>query len=84
MWKYHQSIEDFSIADSYKTCGAVYGGAKMCLEKGLHPGQLKDEVTSPGGTTIAGVHSLEMSGLRATMMNAVQAAANRADELSKL
>ena len=62
----------------------MYGGAKMCLDKGLHPGQLKDEVTSPGGTTIAGVHSLEMSGLRATMMNAVQAAANRADELSKL
>lgn len=56
----------------------------MCLDKGLHPGQLKDEVTSPGGTTIAGVHSLETSGLRATMMNAVQAAANRADELSKL
>ena len=63
---------------------AVFGGAKMVLEKGLHPGQLKDEVTSPGGTTIAGVASLENSGLRAAMINAITAAATRADELSKL
>jgi pyrroline-5-carboxylate reductase len=63
---------------------AVFGGAKMVLEKGLHPGQLKDEVTSPGGTTIAGVHSLERSGIRAAMIDAVMAACNRADELSKL
>ena len=56
----------------------------MVLQKGLHPGQLKDEVTSPGGTTIAGVHSLEKSGIRAAMIDAVMAAATRADELSKL
>lgn len=56
----------------------------MVLDKDMHPGVLKDLVTSPGGTTIAGVHSLEKSGLRAAMMDAVVAASNRADELSKL
>lgn len=62
----------------------VLGGAKMVLETGKHPGALKDMVTSPGGTTIAGVHALEQGNLRATMMNAVLAAADRATELSKL
>jgi len=62
----------------------VMGSAKMVLETGRHPGSLKDMVTSPGGTTIAGVHSLEKSGIRAAMMDAVAAAAGRATELSKL
>lgn len=70
--------------DSY-TSGAcaVVGAGRMVLEKG-HPAVLKDLVTSPGGTTIAGVHSLENSGVRAAMMNAVTAAAERSEELSKL
>eukprot|EP00232_Nephroselmis_pyriformis_P030962 CAMPEP_0182862212 /NCGR_PEP_ID=MMETSP0034_2-20130328/5936_1 /TAXON_ID=156128 /ORGANISM="Nephroselmis pyriformis, Strain CCMP717" /LENGTH=272 /DNA_ID=CAMNT_0024994243 /DNA_START=4 /DNA_END=822 /DNA_ORIENTATION=+ len=62
----------------------VYGSAKMVIETGMHPGALKDQVTSPGGTTIAGVHALEQGGLRGTLMSAVKAAADRATEMSKL
>jgi pyrroline-5-carboxylate reductase len=62
----------------------VYGSAKMQMETGKHPGALKDMVTSPGGTTIAGVHELEKAGVRAALMNAVVAAAGRATELAKL
>ena len=49
-----------------------------------HTGELKDMVTSPGGTTIAGVHALETGGVRAALMDAVVAATARAKELSKL
>ena len=62
----------------------VYGAAKMVLETGKHPGVLKDMVTSPAGTTIAGVNELEKNGIRAAFINAVKAAADRATELSKL
>lgn len=55
----------------------------VCALLCRHPGALKDMVTSPGGTTIAGVHELEKGGFRATCINAVVAAANRADQLSK-
>ena len=61
----------------------VMGAAKMVLEKGTHPGQLKDNVTSPGGTTIAAVHELEKGGVRNSFINAVKAAAERSKELSK-
>ena len=61
----------------------VFGAAKMVLETNLHPGVLKDMVTSPGGTTIAGLHAMESGGIRACLMNAVQAAANRSAELGK-
>jgi pyrroline-5-carboxylate reductase len=61
----------------------VYGSAKMVLETKEHPGKLRDMVTSPGGTTIEGLHALEKGKLRATLMNAVEAAAARSKELGK-
>ncbi|KAG2490355.1 hypothetical protein HYH03_011157 [Edaphochlamys debaryana] len=62
----------------------VLGSAKMVLETGTHPGALKDMVTSPAGTTIAGVHELEKAGVRAAFMSAVVAATERANQLSKM
>jgi pyrroline-5-carboxylate reductase len=61
----------------------VLGSAKMVLETGTHTGALKDMVTSPGGTTIAGLHALERGGLRAALMDAVEAAARRSVELGQ-
>ncbi len=61
----------------------LLGSAKMLLETGLHPGALKDMVTSPGGTTIDGVHELERGGLRGTLMNAVRAAAEKSHQLGQ-
>lgn len=61
----------------------LLGGAKMVLETGLHPGQLKDMVTSPGGTTIEGVHELECGGVRAALMSAVRAASEKSQELGE-
>lgn len=61
----------------------VLGSAKMVLETGKHPGALKDAVASPGGTTIVGLHALERGGLRAALMDAVEAATRRAEELGK-
>jgi len=61
----------------------VLGAAKMVLDTGEHPGSLKDGVASPGGTTIAGLHELERGALRGTLMNAVEAATTRSQELGR-
>jgi len=62
----------------------VLGSAKLLIETNEHPGRLKDMVTSPGGTAIAGLHTLEAGGLRTTLMNAVEVATNRSRELGEI
>ncbi|BES92582.1 pyrroline-5-carboxylate reductase [Nesidiocoris tenuis] len=59
----------------------MVGAGKMVLDSGLHPGVLKDEVCSPGGTTITAVHQLEKSGVRAAFIDAIQAAVERSNQL---
>jgi pyrroline-5-carboxylate reductase len=61
----------------------VFGAANLLLQTGEHPGRLKDMVTSPGGTTIAGLHALEGGAVRKTLMDAVEAATRRAGELGR-
>ena len=61
----------------------VMGSAKMVLDTGLHPGALKDMVTSPGGTTIEGLHELEKGKLRGTLISAVRAATDKSKRLGQ-
>lgn len=61
----------------------LLGSAKLLLETNEHPGRLKDMVTSPGGTAITGLHTLENGGVRTTLMNAVEAATRRSRELGE-
>lgn len=61
----------------------VLGSAQMVLQTGLHPGSLKDMVTSPGGTTIEGIHELEKAGVRGAFMNAVRAASEKSRKLGR-
>ncbi len=61
----------------------LLGSAKLLLETDEHPGRLKDMVTSPGGTAITGLHTLEHGGVRTTLMNAVEAATRRSRELGE-
>ncbi len=62
----------------------LLGAAKLLMETKEHPGQLKDKVTSPGGTAIAGLATLESGGLRTTLINAVEAATKRSRELGDM
>jgi len=61
----------------------VLGAAKLLLETGLHPGSLKDMVSSPGGTSIAGIAALEEGGIRTTFITAVERATQRSRELGR-
>ena len=62
---------------------AVEGSAKMVLETGIHPEQLKDNVCSPGGTTIAAVCELERTGFRASLQTAIDACIRRNAEMNQ-
>jgi pyrroline-5-carboxylate reductase len=62
----------------------VLGSAKLAKTSRLHPAILRDQVTTPGGTTINAIHELESHGLRAMFINAVVTATERSKELSKL
>jgi pyrroline-5-carboxylate reductase len=61
----------------------VLGSAKRVLETGLHPGVLKDMVTSPDGTTIEGLHELEKGKMRGTLISAVRAATEKSKKLGQ-
>jgi pyrroline-5-carboxylate reductase len=62
----------------------VLGSAKLAKSSGLHPAILRDQVTTPGGTTINAIHELESHGLRSMLIDAVATATHRSEELSKL
>ena len=62
----------------------VLGTAQLVQKTGLHPAELKDRVTSPGGTTIAGIACLEELGLRSSLIEAVRVASSRSRELGKM
>lgn len=64
-------------------CQTLLGAAKLMREEGLHPAALRDRVTTPAGTTIAGLHQLELHGVRGALMDAVEAAAQRSMELAE-
>jgi pyrroline-5-carboxylate reductase len=62
----------------------LLGAAKLLLETNEHPGRLKDKVTSPGGTAIASLHTIEEGGLRTTLINAVEVGTKRSKELGEM
>jgi pyrroline-5-carboxylate reductase len=61
----------------------MFGTAKQLRDQGMHPVELRESVTSPGGTTIAAIRELEQAGVRAAFLNAIQAAMTRARELAE-
>ena len=65
------------------TIQTIFGSAKLAEESGKHFGELKDMVTSPGGTTIFGLHSLEAGGVRNSLIKAVETATHRSIELGQ-
>ena len=72
----------FRSSSSEAWTQSVYGAAKMVLETGRHPGELKDAVCSPGGTTIEAVAALERGGLRDTVITAQRACSKKSHDMS--
>lgn len=84
VYMFIEAMADAAVAEGLPRAAAyefaaqsVYGSAKMVLETGLHPGVLKDQVCSPGGTTIQAVEVLEKKGMRSAVMEAMTACANK-------
>lgn len=77
-------LEGIERKKAYKLAAqAVLGSCQMVLETNMHPGELKDMVTSPGGTTIEAVRSLEKTGFRSSIIEAMKACSNKAKKLDK-
>lgn len=90
VYMFIEAMADAAVADgmprnmAYKFAAqSVLGAAKMVLETGKHPGELKDAVCSPGGTTIEAVAALEAGGLRNTVITAQRACVQKAKDMSK-
>lgn len=90
VFKFIEALTDAGVRAGFSRTAAsllaaqtVYGAAKMVMETGMHPMALKDMVTSPAGTTIEGIHSLEKAGFAGIVMDAVEAASKRSEELGK-
>ena len=90
VYMFIEAMADAAVADgmpraqAYKFAAqSVLGAARMVLETGKHPGELKDAVCSPGGTTIEAVASLEAGGLRNTVIQAQRACVKKSREMSK-
>lgn len=89
VYMFIEAMADAAVADgmpraqAYKFAAqSVYGAAKMVLETGRHPGELKDAVCSPGGTTIEAVSALEKGGLRDTIITAQRACSKKSHDMS--
>jgi pyrroline-5-carboxylate reductase len=90
VYMFIEALADGAVRDgiprdkAYKMAAqAVLGAAKMVLETDVHPGKLKDNVCSPGGTTIEAVYTLEKNNFRGTVMEAMKACTDKTKEMSK-
>lgn len=90
VYMFIEALADGGVLDgiprdkAYKLAAqAVLGAAKMVLETGMHPGALKDNVCSPGGSTIEAVATLEEKGFRSAVLSAMKSCTNKSKEMSK-
>lgn len=81
-WQMQQWAQGMPRKQAYQFAAqSVLGSARMVLETGMHPGELKDMVCSPAGTTIEGVRTLEKAGFRSAVFEALQACADKGKKM---